>query len=1074
LAAPASAAEASGQALDSPESGCTNLTLAALRQTNGSLELRFLCKEPGVLYDLLCATNLGVRDDGADVFWDTVREVAPAETNWVLSDLSGGQRFYRLVRLLDPAAFPTPALYVSAGAAAAGDGSRDLPFQHLQTALNAATNSSVIQVLPGVYSGVSNRHLSFGAKTLVLVSERGWEQTVLDCGGGTGSRAFEFSASNATPQEILIIGFTVSNAAHSAVYCSGGSRPTFINCCFTGNGSPDGGGALHCTNASPVFLNCRFLTNDAGTQGGAVFARGSNSAPRFSHCTFSDNTRASGGGQVWAGDGACVVLNNSVVWSARPDLGDEVVTNTAGRVLAGYCAIRGAAVYPGIGNLTSDPALETNGSGRLTLASPCIDQGTTHSVPGLRLFMRHDMDGEARLDHGGFTNATAVPVDIGADEFVYRIQFPTNSDSYYVPNPDGTFTRVTNLLSEVDEASGVAYLGTNATGPLIAVVDDEARTDCRIYQLDDSGTRVVATYPIAITNAAYPELADLEGLTFDGTNLYLITSQTKRNRYRDVDSSPPIGDPVADPPFNDYDYRRTALVRLTLGPQRTNATSLAIWSSESNGVPASVGHEPTYGLAAYLRARLTNNVVLRETNVGSWVLIATNSVNKFGTPVNGRAFPAGTTLPYANGGPASVAGASLTFLKHTTNSGTLTNAAAAAVTYYKIWAVDARTNYYPGPTVGVTNDGVPRLFINEFMAQPASGDDWIEFYNPAPITIGMGGLRIADSGLNWYTIPPGTNILARGFRRFFANDFTNGLNLPFKLGTNNDRVVLQTADQRVIDDYSFADQEHNVSEGRAWDGGPSGCAGFGQNRKGAKFRPGSSYPPTEQASNDTNRHRLFTVTPNPNFAIHYLAWQDLGLMPGVWRYSPKQHDFHPINIEDIAYRSTSEMVLGLRAPLTNRTTGLAYYFAVTNLPAFLSGGSWPVGTNLPGITGPYQMNLEGLGIRSLKWCPHGLTNASGEEVARYLILAGSANGGPLQREDFRQKFSLYGWTGNTNTPPVKLIDDLWPYTIRPEGVDLIKVAGEWRILFVEDRFQATAYATRNAVHWPVTILGQTP
>jgi hypothetical protein len=42
-------AEASGQALDSPESGCTNLTLAALRQTNGSLELRFLCKEPGVL-----------------------------------------------------------------------------------------------------------------------------------------------------------------------------------------------------------------------------------------------------------------------------------------------------------------------------------------------------------------------------------------------------------------------------------------------------------------------------------------------------------------------------------------------------------------------------------------------------------------------------------------------------------------------------------------------------------------------------------------------------------------------------------------------------------------------------------------------------------------------------------------------------------------------------------------------------------------------------------------------------------------------------------------------------------------
>lgn len=147
---------------------------------------------------------------------------------------------------------------------------------------------------------------------------------------------------------------------------------------------------------------------------------------------------------------------------------------------------------------------------------------------------------------------------------------------------------------------------------------------------------------------------------------------------------------------------------------------------------------------------------------------------------------------------------------------------------------------------------------------------------------------------------------------------------------------------------------------------------------------------------------------------------------------------------------------------------------VTNLAGFLPGGSWPVGSNLSGIAGPYQMNLEGLGIRSLKWCAHGLTNASGQEVSRYLILAGSVNGGPLQREDFRQKFSLYIWTGNPTNAPDKLIDDLLPYTIRPEGVELINLTGEWRILFVEDRFQATGYATRNAVLWPASILGAIP
>jgi hypothetical protein len=30
--------------------------------------------------------------------------------------------------------------------------------------------------------------------------------------------------------------------------------------------------------------------------------------------------------------------------------------------------------------------------------------------------------------------------------------------------------------------------------------------------------------------------------------------------------------------------------------------------------------------------------------------------------------------------------------------------------------------------------------------------------------------------------------------------------------------------------------------------------------------------------------------------------------------------------------------------------------------------------------------------------------------------------------------------------------------------------GEWRIMFVEDRFKAIGYATRNAVHWPLSIL----
>jgi len=82
--------------------------------------------------------------------------------------------------------------------------------------------------------------------------------------------------------------------------------------------------------------------------------------------------------------------------------------------------------------------------------------------------------------------------------------------------------------------------------------------------------------------------------------------------------------------------------------------------------------------------------------------------------------------------------------------------------------------------------------------------------------------------------------------------------------------------------------------------------------------------------------------------------------------------------------------------------------------------------------------------------------------------------GPLVREDPRQLSALYAWdgsiAGNVASPQL-LIPNLLGYAVRPEGVDLIPVNGEWRVLFVEDRFQSEGYASHNAIHWPLSILG---
>jgi len=93
------------------------------------------------------------------------------------------------------------------------------------------------------------------------------------------------------------------------------------------------------------------------------------------------------------------------------------------------------------------------------------------------------------------------------------------------------------------------------------------------------------------------------------------------------------------------------------------------------------------------------------------------------------------------------------------------------------------------------------------------------------------------------------------------------------------------------------------------------------------------------------------------------------------------------------------------------------------------------------------------------------------EPVAYLIIGGPANGGPLEKETVGEQFSLWSWQGPGGPVPVRVIADLRPYAVRPEAVTIIQVNGQSRILFGEDRFRAVGYGTRNAIHWPISILG---
>ncbi len=124
------------------------------------------------------------------------------------------------------------------------------------------------------------------------------------------------------------------------------------------------------------------------------------------------------------------------------------------------------------------------------------------------------------------------------------------------------------------------------------------------------------------------------------------------------------------------------------------------------------------------------------------------------------------------------------------------------------------------------------LYINEFMASNAtticdsfgSYSDWIELYNSTDTDMDISGFGISDnlSQPMKYRFPDGTTIAAKGYLVVFCSGnegIQNGeLHAPFGLRSYGEDVVIANRAGRIIDSYSFKNQETDVSMARMPDG----------------------------------------------------------------------------------------------------------------------------------------------------------------------------------------------------------------------------------------------------------------
>jgi hypothetical protein len=206
------------------------------------------------------------------------------------------------------------------------------------------------------------------------------------------------------------------------------------------------------------------------------------------------------------------------------------------------------------------------------------------------------------------------------------------------------------------------------------------------------------------------------------------------------------------------------------------------------------------------------------------------------------------------------------------------------------------------PTPGATNappaalGAVSALRLNEWMANPASGDDWFEVFNTAALPVELSGLYFTDDpsliGQTRFKAPPLSFIGPSRWVKWVADGNTAaGRNhVNFDLDAQGESLRIYATNFTIIDAIYFAAQAQGASEGRL----PDASAAI------VRF-PGSASPaesnyllPETVLINEVLTH---TASPLED-AIELHNPSTVGVNLGGWYLSDSQDNFRKYRLAD--------------------------------------------------------------------------------------------------------------------------------------------------------------------------------